>query len=234
MSTAVAIPPWLTAEEYVHLPDEGVLTELVRGRKLEMNRPFTDLGFRMSEIAAVLRDFVRANNLGRVVVGDAGVVTQRNPDTVRGPDIAFYSYQRVPPGPTPQSYWPAPELTVEIRSPNDRWQDIYTKIGEYFDAGVLCVLVIDPDARQVQVYTPHAPVRLCYANETLTLSAGLLRLHHTRGSVVAGFIMHGDAILRRGAGTFAGLEAFTELKLDTNRSPGDASVLILDRYLQFA
>jgi Uma2 family endonuclease len=173
MSTAVAPPPLLTAEEYLHLPDDGMPTELVRGRRVEMNRPFTDHGYRMIEIASILRDYARINNLGRVVGGDAGVVTRRNPDTVRGPDIAFYSYGRVPEGPTPKGYWPTPELVVEILSPTDRSQDIDLKVSEYLDAGILCVLVIDPTACQVQVYTPNALVQLFSAAQTLTLSAGL-------------------------------------------------------------
>ena len=127
----------------------------------------------MSEISAILREYVRANNLGRIVVGDADVVTRRNPGTVPGPDIAFYSYQRVAPSIAPQGYWPAPDLAVEIRSPKDRWQDIDMKVGEYLDAGVLCVVVIDSAARQVQVYTPDEPVRIWNADETMMISTGL-------------------------------------------------------------
>jgi Uma2 family endonuclease len=173
MSTAVATSLLLTAEEYLQMPDNGMPTELVRGRRVEMNRPYTEHGFRMIEIAAILRDFTRVKNLGRVVGGDAGVVTRRNPDTVRGPDIAFYSYQRVPEGPTPKGYWPSPELVVEILSPTDRWQDLYMKVSEYLDAGVLSVLVVDPIACQVQVYTPNEPVQLWGASENLILSTGL-------------------------------------------------------------
>ena len=173
MSTAIATTPLITAEEYLRLADDGALTELVRGRRVMMNRPYTDHGYRMGEIAAIIRDFVRAHNLGRVVVGDAGVVTQRDPDTVRGSDIAFYSFDRVAPGPTPKECWPAPELAVEILSPHDRWQDLYTKIGEYLDAGVNCVIVVDPVDRQVQTYTPDHPVRIWNEQETLTLSTGL-------------------------------------------------------------
>ena len=106
----------LTAEEYGRLEDEGRLTELVRGRVVEMNRPFTSHGYLMISIGSLLMQFVKQHGLGRVVGGDAGLVTQRDPDTVRGPDLAFYSYQRIPFGSLPDGYWPAsPELVIEIR-----------------------------------------------------------------------------------------------------------------------
>ena len=64
------------------------------------------------------RQFCDEHNLGHVVSNDSGVVTERDPDTVRGADVAFYSYGRVPPGPFPRGYLAvAPELVFEVRSP---------------------------------------------------------------------------------------------------------------------
>ena len=119
----------LTAEEYGRLPDDGRLTELVRGRIVELNHPFTSHGYLMSRISALLWQYVDQHKLGRVVSGDAGIVTQRDPDSVRGPDVAYYSYQRIPEGPRPEGYWTAsPELVIEIRSGDDRWKDIHQKV----------------------------------------------------------------------------------------------------------
>ena len=92
----------------------------------------------------MLTQFVENQRLGRVVSGDAGVVTQRDPDSVRGPDVAFYSYQRIPRGPLPEEYWPAsPELVIQVRSKTDRWKDVLQKVAEYLNADVLTVAVID-------------------------------------------------------------------------------------------
>src|SRR5580698_9033215 len=88
----------LTAEEYGRLENDGRLTELVRGRIVEMNRPFTSHGYLLINIGHLLTQFVKQHGLGRVVGGDAALPTQRDPDTVRGPDLAFYSYQRIPSG----------------------------------------------------------------------------------------------------------------------------------------
>jgi Uma2 family endonuclease len=144
----------LTAEEYGRLPDDGRLTELVRGRIIELNRPFTSHGFYMNRIDYLMTQFVEQHRIGRIVVGDAGLVTQRDPDTVRGPDLAFYSYQRIPSGSLPDGYWPAsPELVIEIRSESDRWKDILQKVAEYLSANVLSVDVIDPARQQVHLFS---------------------------------------------------------------------------------
>ena len=144
----------LTAEEYGRLPDDGRLTELVRGRIIELNRPFTSHGFYMNRIDYLMTQFVEQHRIGRIVVGDAGMVTQRDPDTVRGPDLAFYSYQRIPSGSLPDGYWPAcPELVIEIRSESDRWKDILQKVAEYLSANVLSVAVIDPARQQVHLFS---------------------------------------------------------------------------------
>ena len=144
----------LTAEEYGRLPNDGRLTELVRGRIIELNRPFTSHGFYMNRIDYLMTQFVEQHRIGRIVVGDAGMVTQRDPDTVRGPDLAFYSYQRIPSGSLPDGYWPAsPELVIEIRSESDRWKDILQKVAEYLSANVLSVAVIDPARQQVHLFS---------------------------------------------------------------------------------
>jgi Uma2 family endonuclease len=168
MATAIATE-LMTAEEYLHLPETGVPTELVRGRIVEMNRPFTAHGYFCSVMDRLLGNYADSHNLGRVVCNDAGVVTERDPDTVRGPDVAYYSYQRIPRGPLPEGYWAAPELAVEVRSDDDRWKDIHHKIGEYLDAGVLTVVVVDPAVQTVHVFSADRPVETLHVDDDLSL-----------------------------------------------------------------
>ncbi|MBM4075802.1 MAG: Uma2 family endonuclease [Planctomycetes bacterium] len=159
----------LTAEEYARLENDGRLSELVRGRIVEMNRPFTSHGYFLSRINALLWSFVEKNDLGRVVAGDAGVITQHDPDTVRGPDVAFYSYHRISRGSLPKEYWPAsPELVIEIRSTNDRWKEILLKVAEYLDANVLTVAVIDPETQRVYVYSADNETRILSDSDRLS------------------------------------------------------------------
>ena len=67
---------------------------------------------------------------------DTGVITEQGPDTVRGADISFYSFARVPKGPLPDRYLDTPpDLVVEVLSPSDRWPKVLAKVAEYLDAG---------------------------------------------------------------------------------------------------
>jgi Uma2 family endonuclease len=143
----------LTAEEYAQLPDNGVPTELVRGKVIEMNVPAPRHGQICSKIARLVGNYADERDLGHVVIHDSGVTTQRDPDTVRGADVAFYSFARVPRGPFPTGYLSVvPGLVFEVRSPTDRWLKVQAKVLEYLEAGVSAVCVLDQVSETVVVY----------------------------------------------------------------------------------
>jgi Uma2 family endonuclease len=118
----------LTAEEFLLLPDDDRPKELVRGKVVYMGVPWPRHGQICAQIIWLLGNFTEERCLGHVVSNNSGVRAERGPDTVRGPDIAFYSYTRVPPGPFPPGYLPAaPELVFEVRSHTDRWPAVLVK-----------------------------------------------------------------------------------------------------------
>ncbi len=161
----------LTADEFLHLPDGGAATELVRGRIVEMNRPYTSHGYLTMRAAFLIQQYLQQHDIGRVGGADAGVVTERDPDTVRGPDVAFYSYERIPRGPLPPGYWPsAPELVLEIRSADDRWKDIIRKAGEYLSAGVITVAVADPETQRIHLFFADREATVLNSDDQLTFS----------------------------------------------------------------
>ncbi len=81
----------LSAAEYAQLPDRGIPTELVRGRVVEMNVPAPRHGEICANITTLINPYVRAKGMGRIVSNDGGILTERDPDTVRGGDVAYYS-----------------------------------------------------------------------------------------------------------------------------------------------
>jgi Uma2 family endonuclease len=167
MANATAL---LSAQEYLALPDNGCPTELIRGRLVDMNMPAPRHGEICGQVYYLMRRYLDENDLGRVVCNDAGVLTERDPDTVRGADVAFYSYSRVPRGPLPRGYLPvSPDLVFEVRSPSDRWRDILAKVGEYLRAGVTVVCVADEQTRSVHVFTADGEPRVVREDEELTL-----------------------------------------------------------------
>jgi Uma2 family endonuclease len=143
----------LTAEQFRLLPDDGVPRELVRGRVIDRSLPSPRHGYFCGNVAGILREHVKSRKLGRVVTNDSGVVTERDPDTVRGGDVSYFSFLRLPPGPMPEGYLDVlPEMVFEVRSPTDAWTKINTKANEYLTAGVLIVCVLDPNKETVTVY----------------------------------------------------------------------------------
>ncbi|HWE34931.1 MAG TPA: Uma2 family endonuclease [Isosphaeraceae bacterium] len=169
MATAELTAP-MTAEEFGRRPDPGYPEELVRGRVVSMSVPDRRHGLVCNKAGRILGNFVDEHELGRVMNNDSGVITERGPDTVRGADVAYYSYERLPRGTLTKGYGPeVPELVVEVRSPSDRWREVVEKVAEYLRAGVRVVVVLDPDPRSAHVFDADAPPRPLGPDDELTL-----------------------------------------------------------------
>ena len=111
-------------------------------------------------IFRVLDAFVRPRALGKVFVGEVRVYTKRNPDRVRAADALFVMNETYARRSDQAAYLDvAPELVVEILSPNDTVMDLTEKRREYFAIGVKLVWVPDPRARRVMVFRSLTDVR---------------------------------------------------------------------------
>lgn len=151
MST-VQQPP-VTIAEFERMPDpaDGSRLELVRGEVVVMPPPKGKHGICCSRIDRLIGNFADAHKLGWVTTNDTGVVLERGPDTVRGPDVAFWSITRQPA--IPEGYFEIPpDLAVEVLSPDDRRKNVRAKIKEYLFYGVKLVWLVDPETRTVTVY----------------------------------------------------------------------------------
>jgi len=146
------MPALMTADEFlmVNIPDKRV--DLVRGVLVVREPPGYQHAHTLARLTGALINYVDTHNLGHVLAGDPGFKIATNPDTVRGPDIAFIRRERVP-DPPPQGFAAlAPDLIVEVRSPTDRPGDILGKVGDWLSSGTRLVWVIDPARRVAHVY----------------------------------------------------------------------------------
>jgi Uma2 family endonuclease len=146
----------MTAEQFydfTHRPEnEGKFFELERGEVVEMSRPGKRHGLICANVARILGNFAVQRKKGYVCSNDTGVVVQRNPDTVRGPDVLFFEdvtsiddvEEKYGEGP--------PLLAVEVLSPNDTHTTVYHRVREQLRFGTRLVWVLDPDARNVLVH----------------------------------------------------------------------------------
>jgi Uma2 family endonuclease len=170
MSTAAAAPNLITAAEFARRPNPGHPEELVRGRIVLMPPPTRRHGQICNKAGRIFGNFAEEHDLGQVLNNDSGVITEQGPDTVRGPDVVFYSYKRISRGPLPADYGEqAPELVVEVRSPSDRWSNVLAKVAEYLNAGVLAVLVLDDDSRTALLCMADQAPRRLGPDDELTL-----------------------------------------------------------------
>jgi Uma2 family endonuclease len=159
----------LTAESFAELPGHPH-AELVRGAVVEMPPPGFEHGVICSQCVIALGLYLKERPLGRVTCNDAGVITTRRPDTVRGPDIAFYSYLRLPKGQSPTAYPDVtPDLVFEIKSPGNRWSELQAKAAEYLQAGVLVVILIDQEEGRAELHRGNAAVEQVDATGTVQI-----------------------------------------------------------------
>ena len=158
------------ADEYLRMPDTGRPTELVRGKIVAMNPPLFRPGRVCSQTDRLVGGFAEAAGIGRTTCNDTGVITERDPDTVRGADVAFYSYKRLPKDVVPEGYAPvAPDVVFEVLSPHDRWSHVLGKVAEYLKAGVTVVCVLDPQDETAHLYRGDRPVQVLAAGDELTI-----------------------------------------------------------------
>ncbi len=67
----------------------------------------------------------------------------------------------------------APELVVEVMSPNDRWEQVRDKMADYFSIGIEQVWVVEPSNRKLLVYRSSTDVREYSEGDTF-VSEGVL------------------------------------------------------------
>ena len=132
--------------------------------------PGGEHGYLCIEAASIIRDFVKPRELGRVMGNDTFIYAGSNPDSVRGADVAYISYKRLPKDqPAPKGPFEIPfELVIEVRSPTDRMKAILNKIDDYLEAGVDVVVLLEPTTRSATVYRKDAETQLTHDQE-LTL-----------------------------------------------------------------
>ena len=146
-------PKLVTAEELLKLDAQGFYGELIRGVLCETPPPGNEHGQICLRIGSLILRFVDEHRLGTATSNDAGVLLEREPDTVRGPDIAFFSNHRQPPETRRPGYAEVPpDLVVEVRSPSDSTDEIHDKALMWLGYDVRLVWVILPDSRSVDVY----------------------------------------------------------------------------------
>ena len=175
----------LTIEEFEAMPDDGHRYELVRGELVRMPPPGLEHLRVIGLVSHYLNLFVIPLELG-IVGSEGGFTTERGPDTLRMPDVAFIRADRFPTGADAfRAARFAPDIAVEVRSPSDTMRDLRAKADEYLVAGTQLAWIFDPNSRTVVVKTSDGQERRLGIGDTLD-----------GGDVLPGFELPLSAIFR--------------------------------------
>ena len=162
MTTAETTPRLLTADDLLRLDSEGKRGELIRGVLCEMSPGGLGHGKYAAKLLIELGVFVGQRRLGTMFTAETGFWLEHDPDTVRAPDAAFVSAERLPLDADDPGYAEVvPDLVAEVRSPNDSRREVRAKALMWLSYGVRLVWVVHPDTRTIDVYRADAePVTL--------------------------------------------------------------------------
>lgn len=166
----MGVQTMITAEELICLPDDGYRTELVRGELVREPPPGYEHGRIALEIGAEFREFVKAHQLGASVNVETGFILQRDPDTVRLPDVSVIRAERAAAlAGTLGFVSNAPDLAVEVLSTSDRLPAVRKKVAELIAAGSKVVVIIDPVRYVVYVHRANGLIETLSPTDTLVV-----------------------------------------------------------------
>ncbi len=163
----IAAAPRLPAEQFVIEYADADFCELESGVVVRREAGNWCSSLVCTRTAWLLGNWANQTSSGRVLI-NLGIITARDPDTVRGLDAAFFSFERVPRGREPSSFVEvAPNLAVEVLGKGPGWKRMTEKVAEYLRIGADRAWVIDPQRHTLHVFSPDQTPRAYPAEETV-------------------------------------------------------------------
>jgi Uma2 family endonuclease len=158
----------MTAEALERMAPVDGHVELVRGELVMMTPAGHEHGAIALKVGAALLEHVRSRGLGTAYSAETGFVLARDPDTVRAPDAAFVTAERVARQTRREGFFEgAPDLAVEVISPSESDEAVHAKVLEYLRAGTRLVWVLHPRTRTVEAYRSLKDIRVLTVDDTL-------------------------------------------------------------------
>lgn len=158
----------LTLEQFQRLPEDEWRSELVRGKLVREPPAGMAHGRIAARIASLIVPLARERGLGAVFTAETGFILSDEPPTVRAPDVAFVSRERLPSDDLPEGFGRlAPDLAVEVASPSNTAAELHGKVLDYLEAGTRIVWLIEPGTGTVTVYRSRDDIRLLREEDEL-------------------------------------------------------------------
>ena len=171
MSTIAAV----TADQLLQPPYQGRRCELIDGEVSMMSPAGWKHGEIVSALHCLLAPYIDQHKLGKSFCAETGFLLSRDPDTVRAPDFAFILNDSLPARDPEEAYWPgAPDLAVEVLSPDDRTGYVSEKIRLWLSAGTQEVWIVDPQLQSVTIHRSPTDIRIYAVDQNLVGDEQLL------------------------------------------------------------
>ncbi len=137
-------------------------------------------GWRHGEIVSILHSrlaqHIEKHKLGKSFGPETGFLLSRDPATVRAPDFAFVANRNLLELASEEAFWPrAPDLAVEVLSPNDRTGDVNDNILAWLGAGTEEVWIVDPQLQSVTIHRSSTDIFVHPSVDSIKGNEQLLR-----------------------------------------------------------
>jgi Uma2 family endonuclease len=142
--------------------------ELERGEVVEVSRPGERHGFVCHNLNRILGNYTFQRRQGYVCSNDTGVILERDPDTVRGPDLVYYNQTRRFDDLSPRYPDRLPKLAIEVLSPNDKWAKVIRRLAGFLGRGIAVTWLVDPEGRSVTVHRANQLPQVFEGDDELT------------------------------------------------------------------
>ena len=148
----------MSLKEFAALPDEPGKQELDGGELVRMAPVFFLHSRVQHTIRDSLRDYLLGRDLGEALL-ETSFVLSDEPPTVRIPDIAFVSKERLANAVAEAFLKGAPDIAIEVVSPSESASDLEVKVLQYLACGSRAVATVFPRTRTVWIYGPGSEAR---------------------------------------------------------------------------
>ena len=163
----------ITADELLAMPRDGNRYELVRGVLIKKMPTGDPHGMVVVLTAHYMTQYALSSGHGQTRSGETGYILDRDPDTVRAPDVAWYSPDNIPPPGTRGFPDVVPDLVVEVKSPSNSNSEMAAKSRMWLwrkdgpGYGAKMALVLDPQTETVIKYKPDSTPTILTTDDVL-------------------------------------------------------------------
>lgn len=178
MTLVTSPPKAITEEELLRMSAGDQWFEVVHGEVA----PVMAAGFLhavvMSNVFSLLDHFAREHRLGHVFGDGLHYILDADAESIRGsriPDVSFIRRGRIPKNFDYRRPFPgAPDLAVEVISPDESGQGVLEKVNDYLQAGTEEVWAVYPEAQIIHQYRRDDPRTIHVYKSDDRIDAGTL------------------------------------------------------------